>query len=199
MREVRENAPAELTATERLMLVWIAEQSREEDRFYRGEEIEARTCFPGRESLMRWCGISSERTFRSVLQRLAERGLDVRVRLFNDTNGNPVYAVRGQRMVLRLPDLRRQSVAATWQPDADKGAAERTEGGSQTPPIHNYPSTHEKHVVDFAPDNPPEPPCVPSNDRTQIDSESDQWSSGWNSYRGQADIPDRDDLWATGS
>lgn len=150
VQEVRESAPLDLSATERLILIWIAEQSREEDRYYRSELIEARTCWPGRENLMRWSGISSERTFRAALQKLADRGLDVRVPLGVDRHGAVLYAVKGQRMVLRLPELRGQFSAATGQRSADKGAVERLQGGISRPPTHENPSTHEQHTVNPA-------------------------------------------------
>ncbi|WP_141576170.1 hypothetical protein [Actinomadura sp. WMMA1423] len=47
----------------------------------------------------------SPQGLKKILQRLAERGLDVRVVWKRDKNGDPVYAAKGHAMDFRLPEL----------------------------------------------------------------------------------------------
>mgnify|MGYP001952503064 CR=1 FL=1 len=55
-----------------------------------------------RERLCQVAGVNSD-TLKDVLQRLAERGLEVRVELGRDRNGRPYYARRGRDMEFKLP------------------------------------------------------------------------------------------------
>lgn len=102
--EVLNHSPAELTALERLVLVVIAEAAQERDR----PGCPARESYPSMAILVRRTG-SAPTSVRSALQRLAERGLDVRVPLTTDSTGRPVYAFRGRATRYRLPHLRPQA------------------------------------------------------------------------------------------
>src|SRR4051794_4719353 len=90
---VLDHAPADLTATETMILVALAEwarspQTRETERSR--EELAARVrCTPG--------GVVK------ALLRLAGRGIEVRVPIGMDKNGDPVYARPGQVTRYRLP------------------------------------------------------------------------------------------------
>lgn len=99
--EVLDHAPAELTALERLVLVVIAEAAQERDR----PGCPAREAYPSMAILVRRTG-NAPTSVRSALQRLAERGLEVRVPLTTDSTGRPVYAFRGRATRYRLPRLR---------------------------------------------------------------------------------------------
>ena len=99
--EVLDHAPAQLTALERLVLVVIAEAAQEVDR----PGCPAREAYPSMATLARRTG-SAPTSVRSALQRLAERGLEVRVPLTTDSAGRPVYAFRGRATRYRLPRMR---------------------------------------------------------------------------------------------
>jgi hypothetical protein len=90
--EVLDHAPAELTTPERFLLVLLAKAARDE----------ARTCWPGMDTLARQMGIS-ERRVRQLLNQLAQRGYEVRVPSGVDKNGMPVFASKGHATVYRLP------------------------------------------------------------------------------------------------
>ena len=99
--EVLDHAPAQLTALERLVLVVIAEAAQDRDR----PGCPAREAYPSMATLARRTG-AAPTSVRSALQRLAERGLEVRVPLTTDNTGRPVYAFRGRATRYRLPHLR---------------------------------------------------------------------------------------------
>ena len=86
------------------MLVVIAEAAQERDR----PGCPAREAYPSMTILTRRTG-SAPTSVRSALQRLAERGLEVRVPLTTDSTGRPVYAFRGRATRYRLPYLRPQA------------------------------------------------------------------------------------------
>ncbi len=91
-------APDVLGSPERLVLVVIAENVRDGDP--------QRMTWPGFDAavLARRSGLGA-RGLRQVLARLAEHGMEVRVPLGTDKNGEPVYAVPGKASRYRLPTL----------------------------------------------------------------------------------------------
>lgn len=90
--EVLDHAPAELTTPERFLLVLLAKAARDE----------ARTCWPGMDTLANQMGVS-ERRVRQLLNQLAQHGYEVRVPSGVDKNGMPVFASKGHATVYRLP------------------------------------------------------------------------------------------------
>lgn len=95
--EVFDHAPAELTASERLVLLVLAESARDETR----------TCWPTMELLVKRTGLGSDRSVRKALVRLAERGYEVRVPTGTDRRGRPTFAHTGHATVYRIPALQR--------------------------------------------------------------------------------------------
>lgn len=158
--EVRDHAPPDLTAGERLLLVWIAEQARDEPRrLENGQLIPARTCFPGNEALARWCGVS-ERGLRQIFDRLARRGMEVRMPQGTDRRGRPIYATKGLRPLLRLPTL-----GGTPVPPSD------ALGGTTVPPTEEppFPLGRNHGAASGGTTVPPTrdvPPDVPRDDPT---------------------------------
>lgn len=150
-----ERAPKDLSQSERLVLMVIAEQSREHSRNYNGRVIEARTCFPGRESMMKWIGLE-ETSLRSAYQRLAHRGLEVRVEQGRDAAGRPVYAARGHATVLKLPLLRSLNPESTDDSPQAKATAERCHPHCQAADCRPHGSA-EATTEDLKGDNPPSP------------------------------------------
>lgn len=104
--EVLHHAPADLTPLERLLLVVIAEAAQDHDRRGdSGREWKARECAPGLEALAQRCGVQPD-SARRAIQRLAGRGLEVRVPLGpKSKTGQPVYAFQGHATTFRLPVL----------------------------------------------------------------------------------------------
>lgn len=92
--EVLNHAPPGLTAAERLVLISIAMEVREFGRHCEIPSSELR-----RQTRM------SGRGVRYALERLAKRGIEVRVPIGTDRHGKPFYAVRGSSPVFVLPRL----------------------------------------------------------------------------------------------
>jgi hypothetical protein len=93
--EALDHAPAELTPSERLVLLVLAEDANNKTR----------TCSPGMDVLTRRTGLTEDGV-RKVLQQLAARGHELRVPVGIDTHGRPIYAKRGHRTTYRIPELR---------------------------------------------------------------------------------------------
>lgn len=96
--EVLDNAPAELTTSERLLLVVLAESARDETR----------RCWPGMEMLVQRTGLSG-RGVQKTLERLTARGYEVRVAAGTDKNGRPTFAHSGHATVYQLPRFPRRA------------------------------------------------------------------------------------------
>lgn len=121
VREVLDHAPADLTPAELVVLLVIAERSQATDRLLNGRAVRARECFPDREAMRRECRLS-EAALSRALQRLRDRGLEVRVPIGKDRTGQPLFARSGQRSTYRLP-------AFESRPDQGPGSDESTSGG----------------------------------------------------------------------
>jgi hypothetical protein len=92
--EVLDHAPEQLDPAERLVLLCIAEECRGNARI---RDIPA-------ERIRRRTGLG-ERGLRHVCERLAAKGLKVRVALSIDRHGKPVYALTGKVCRWILPEL----------------------------------------------------------------------------------------------
>ena len=93
VEEVLDHAPPDLTATERLILVVIAEQSRNGSR-------SAEILF---DDFMRRTGVITAAGLRKAFQRLAERGIETRIAIATGKDGRAVYAVKGRIPAYQLP------------------------------------------------------------------------------------------------
>lgn len=92
--EVLDHAPAELTPTERLVLLVVAYSARDDTR----------QAWPGMDVLTRRTGLTASGV-KQALQRMAGKGVDLRVPLATGVAGQPVYAARGRRCVYMVPAL----------------------------------------------------------------------------------------------
>lgn len=90
--EVLDHAPRELTQAELVVLVVLAEQAREDTR----------ECWPGMELICHRSRLQED-SVRKVLQRLAARGLEVRVPVSKSKSGRPINAHHGARTLYRIP------------------------------------------------------------------------------------------------
>lgn len=112
----------DVTMGERLALMLIAEranantreawQSTREKRWVLGELV----------------GVG-ENGLKSILQRLAKRGLEVRVAIGKDKNGKIMYAVKGHQTTYRLPTF----PGVTTPPKEPYGGVTTPNGGVYTP------------------------------------------------------------------
>jgi DNA-binding MarR family transcriptional regulator len=92
--EVLDHAPADLTPSERLVLVVVAE----------GANDETREGWPGMDKISSRTGLQPD-SVRRVLQRLAKRGIEIRVPIGKDKRGRLVFAHEGSRTRYRIPVL----------------------------------------------------------------------------------------------
>ncbi len=132
---------SDLAPTERFVLVAIAEQANAKTRQAWQES--------GNGGRRRWnlaeaVGLSPT-GLRDVLQRLAKRGLEVRVPLSKDSKGRVVYAVHGRQTTYRLPGFPRRDGDAWPSPYGDGGALPpdgepSPYGDGQAPPPDGQPS-----------------------------------------------------------
>ena len=96
--DVLTNAPAGLTASERMVLVAIGENVRDGDP--------SRLTWPdfNMHTLAQRTGLTGKGSLKSALQRLGARGLEVRVPITSGKDGRPVYALPGKQCRYRFPD-----------------------------------------------------------------------------------------------
>lgn len=91
-REVKRYAPDDLDTGELALLLILADEANDKTR----------ECFPGMDELCAYMRMSAVGV-RKILQRLAQRGIEVRVPVAKDSTGRAVYAVKGSRTTYRLP------------------------------------------------------------------------------------------------
>lgn len=91
------NAPADLTAAERMVLVAIGENVRDGDpTLLTWPDFNVHT-------LAERTGLTGKGSLKAALQRLGGRGLEVRVPLTSGKDGRPVYALPGKQCRYRFP------------------------------------------------------------------------------------------------
>lgn len=136
--EVLDHAPPDLTAAELVVLIALAEKMpRRQDYDYEVRHLCRRTRL-------------QERGLRAVVARLKRRGVDIRVPVMKDRNGNPVYAAYGQSTRWRLPvfeppagcrcdECGKLSTGGgtTVPPTSGGGTTAASEGRSATTPRHH--------------------------------------------------------------
>ncbi|SEU46463.1 hypothetical protein [Nonomuraea wenchangensis] len=100
-------AAAELTQSERLVLLLIAERAKDTTRrmlSFRGDRRDDGTKITLTELLQARTGLT-ERGLSDTVQRLSKRGLEVRVPVGKDKNGVIMFARRGHATDYILPEL----------------------------------------------------------------------------------------------
>lgn len=124
--EVLRHAPADLTPAERMVLVAIGENVRDED--------------PRRETwadfnaavLAERSGLTGTGSLKSALQRLAKRGIEVRIPITHGKDGRALYAVPGKQCRYRFPILDKGEALAS--PSSLQGEATTSAGEVRTSP-----------------------------------------------------------------
>jgi hypothetical protein len=155
MVEMLDHAPAELTPSERLLLVAIAEKANEQTRM----------SWPGMDTLTQRTGLSDRRV-RQVLADLAARGYEVRVASGVDRHGMPVFASKGHRTEYRVPAFaQRGTDTAALKGDAHGRLSGAKGGRSGT---QRRPDPVAKGAGSGRP-SPQEPSREPSNQRARAD------------------------------
>ncbi|MFF0770945.1 hypothetical protein ACFYUK_18820 [Nonomuraea wenchangensis] len=96
-----------MPASDRLVLMIIAERSNKTSRrmlWHRGDRRDDGTKITLTETLQIRTGLGA-RGLGDALQRLAARGIEVRVQIDTDSLGRPVFARRGHAVDYHLPPL----------------------------------------------------------------------------------------------
>lgn len=127
-------AGSDLTMAERMVLLLIAEQANAGTR-----EAWQSTKDGKRWVLAEVVGVGDD-GLKSILQRLAKRGLEVRVAIGKDKNEKVMYAVKGRQTTYRLPAL----------------------PGVSTPPKELYGGVSTPHAGVYTPDGGVSTPPFPS-------------------------------------
>jgi hypothetical protein len=122
--EVMDQAPADLTSAEVVVLLVLAENANDTTR----------KAWPGLETLLRRARLSPT-GLRTVFQRLAGRGLEVRVPIGHDKAGRPVYAARGRQTVYRIPLFAPEGDVPTSPSGAQDGDLDPAKGDAATSPM----------------------------------------------------------------
>lgn len=95
-------AAADLTPAERLVLYVVAERAHERTRImlrHRGDDIQLV------DRIAQTTGLARDGALKRAFQRLAARGLDVRIPAKMGANGKPVFTHEGHSMRFRLPEF----------------------------------------------------------------------------------------------
>lgn len=92
----------DLSSAERNVLFVVAERSHEKTRVmlrHRGDDMQLV------DRIAMATGLSRDGALKKALQRLARRGLDVRIPVAKGKDGRPVFAYEGHSMRFRLPEF----------------------------------------------------------------------------------------------
>lgn len=149
--DVLDHAPEDLTSAELVVLLVLAENGRDSTR----------EAFPGMDVLTRRSRLSPDGV-RKALQRLAKRGLEVRVAIGEDRLGRPVYSFPGRQTTYRLPAFERRDAGT-----AKGGTDVPPNGGTLVPPKPKNGGTPVRNGGTAVPPNggtpvPPFPSSIPS-------------------------------------
>ena len=149
--EVLDHAPDDITSAELVVLLVLAENGRDSTR----------EAFPGMDVLTRRSRLSPDGV-RKALQRLAKRGLEVRVAIGEDRLGRPVYSFPGRQTTYRLPAFERRDAGT-----AKGGTDVPPNGGTLVPPKTKNGGTPVRNGGTPVPPNggtpvPPFPSSIPS-------------------------------------
>jgi hypothetical protein len=117
--EVLKHAPQDLSSAERLVLVVIAEAANGATR----------KCWPKRETIAHRAGLELS-GLKKVFQKLAARGLEVRIPIGKDKKGGLVFAHEGHQTEYLLP---RFDIHSPDQRGDGWATTERPEGGQASP------------------------------------------------------------------
>lgn len=154
IKEVMDHAPEDLTPAERLILLVVAEDIRDED--------------PGRQTwpkfnaalLARRTGLTGKGSLKDALQRLARRGLEIRVPLTVGKDGRPVYAVPGKQCKYRLPVFEGEVTASPGEVTTSPKERSQPRLERSEPPPTPLPSGTPPPSLSEPPADPAPPPVA---------------------------------------
>ncbi len=154
----------DMTAAERLILMLIADRAHEQTR----------EAWPGGTigwDLQRLAGMSAT-GFREALQRLAHRGMEVRVQRGVDKHGQPLFAYRGVQTTYRLPALLPKGDGQASP--SEKGDVQAPKGDGQAPEGDGQASESRRPGValSFSPSGPSKPLTDDGTSRTATPREA---------------------------
>lgn len=137
-REVKRYAPGDLDTGELALLLVLADEANEITR----------ECFPGMDELSGYMRMGSD-GIGKICQRLAARGLEVRVVVDKDKAGRPVYARRGQRTTYRIPHFAPvRAGERSGEPRSDQTPNARTSVRPNAPLNPDHGTTEDDHRPD---------------------------------------------------
>jgi hypothetical protein len=139
--EVLDHAPAELSPTERMVLVAIAEKANDGTREAHGAGVRD-------EVIAERCGLAVE-SLTNVFRRLARHGVEVRVPLAFTAHGRPLFACNGRQKTYRIPPLEPRSPVTEpgfkTGPATGPGAEDRSRNTEDRSSDRAYPSAPSKN------------------------------------------------------
>lgn len=122
--EVLRDAPGELGSGEMVVLIVIAEAAGvKPGRTRSGQVLRPRESVLRQDTMLERTRIA-KRTLQDVFERLAGRGLEVRVPVGETKSGKPVYAYHGRATTFRLPIFPKGADSADWSADFANRSAE---------------------------------------------------------------------------
>ncbi len=153
----------DITPTERYILAVIAEQANAKTR----QAYQVTTPGKARWVLHERVGLS-ETGLRTALQRLAGRGLEVRVPLGLDGRGRPFYAVHGRQTTYQLPAF--PGAKGDAQPSANADAQAQEGDGSPSANGDVSPSTGDvlPSIADAQASPYPSTPLMSPNSNARV-------------------------------
>ena len=123
-REVKRYAPDDLDTGELALLLILADEANDETR----------ECFPGMEELSTYMRMSADGVGR-ILQRLAARGIEVRVPFGKDKTGRVVYARKGVRTTYVIPRFGPLDSDANGRTTVRPKGIQRSDAGPANDPL----------------------------------------------------------------
>lgn len=129
-------AASELTLAERAVLMVIAERGHEKTRDAWRHRADEDNLY----DRIRKAAKLSEKGLSSVLRRLRDRGLEVRVPIKEGKDGRPIFAYEGMAMRFRLPEFP-ASVSLPERPSGERGSEPVDNPSEGAPEASESPST----------------------------------------------------------
>lgn len=188
-REVKRYAPADLDTGELALLLILADDADEDSR----------ECSPGIDELCAWMRMSSD-GISKILQRLAKKGIEVRIIVDKDKIGRPVYARKGLCTTYLIPSF---APAGMVVPASDQTAngrttvrpkpAQRPDGSTTKAGVRSY-QRPPKVVPQYDPsssfpeeEDPPLPPALKAvrDARLGLDEEEEDLFIAWANHPDQ--------------
>lgn len=128
---LRTPVASDLTPAERCVLFVVAERSHERTRLmlrHRGDDEQLV------DRIAETTGLAREGALKKAFQRLAKRGMDVRIPVAEGKDGRPVFACEGHSMRFRLPEFPASISLPDAPPDPTDPCGEPGDNPVDNPP-----------------------------------------------------------------